>query len=76
MVFSYLWLREGEVDRRWQTRDEMHHRWRDLRRILVRMVHEEEWPMRPDPRVCRYCPYLNSACFPFPAPADPGGVDL
>jgi hypothetical protein len=76
VLFSYFWLREGEVDRRWQTRDEMTHRWRDLHRILVRMVRVEEWPMRPDHRVCRYCPYLNTACFPFRAPAgDPAGVD-
>jgi len=75
VVFSYLWLRDGEVDRRWQTRDEMHARWGELHRILGRMVREEEWPMRPSPGTCRFCPYLNTACFPFPAPAHPSGVD-
>jgi CRISPR/Cas system-associated exonuclease Cas4 (RecB family) len=75
VVFTYLWLRAGEVDRRWQTREEMHHRWDDLRSILVRMVHEEEWPMRPNPRVCRFCPYLDTVCFPHHSPADPAGID-
>ena len=73
---GYLWLRDGEVDRRWQTRAEMHHRWADLRRILVRMVHEEAWPMRPNPRICTSCPYLNRECFPYHASGDPTGVDV
>jgi hypothetical protein len=75
VVFSYLWLRDGEVDRRWQTRDEMHHRWGDLQRILLRMVKEEEWPMRPSHHACRYCPYLNTECFPYQDTVDPRGID-
>lgn len=76
VVFSYLWLRDGEVDRRWQTRAEMLHRWGDLRPILMRMVHEEAWPMRPNPRICTSCPYLNRECFPYHASGDPTGVDV
>lgn len=75
VVFTYLWLRDGEVDHRWQSGDEMHNRWRDLRRILVRMVNEEAWPMRPGPQTCRFCPYLNTECFPFRAGTEPAGID-
>ena len=66
VAFSYLWLRDGDIDVRWQTREEMGQRWSDLSRILMRMVHEEDWPMRPSARTCQYCPYYKTSCHPFP----------
>ena len=63
-AFTYLWLRDGDIDTRWQTREEMHRCWSHLREVLARLVHEERWPMQPNPRVCRYCPYHGSHCTP------------
>lgn len=64
VVFTYLWFRYDEVDERWMTANEMHQQWGELHRILVRMVNEETWPKRPNPKMCHYCPYFNTECFP------------
>lgn len=63
-AFTYLWLRDGDIDTRWQTREEMHRCWSHLQEVLARLVHEERWPMQPHPRVCRYCPHHGSHCTP------------
>jgi hypothetical protein len=78
VVFTYLWLAREETIRIEMTRDHMLEQWRELRRVLIRMVHDDTWPMRPDPATCRHCPYFNTACFPTSqgAAADPGGIDL
>jgi hypothetical protein len=75
--FSYLWFAHGERERIEMTRERQAQDWDELKPILTRLVHEEDWPMRPSPNVCRHCPYFNTACFPTRAmPAsDPGGVD-
>lgn len=75
--FSYLWFAHGERERIELTRERQLQDWHELRGILVRLVNEERWPMRPEPRTCARCPYLNTACFPFhTGPADPPGVDV
>lgn len=51
IAFSYLWLRDGDIDTRWQTRGEMGDRWRELHDVLLRMVSEERWPMQPNARL-------------------------
>jgi CRISPR/Cas system-associated exonuclease Cas4 (RecB family) len=74
--FSYLWFAHGERERIDLTRERQLQDWRELHGILLRLVQEEAWPMRPEPRTCAYCPYLNTACFPYRTLADPPGVDI
>lgn len=75
--FSYLWFAHGERERIDLTRERQMRDWQELRDILLRLVNEEDWPMRPDPRTCAHCPYLNTACFPYRIPAaDPSGIDV
>lgn len=65
-VFTYYWFAHEDIERIELTRDHMERQWGELERILIRMMAEEDWPKRPDPRVCTYCPYYNTECFPFP----------
>lgn len=77
VTFTYLWLARDETTHIQFDYDAMHDQWRELRQVLKRLVSEEEWPMRPGPRTCGYCPYLNVACFPQSAQAaDPPGIDV
>ncbi|HYH11851.1 MAG TPA: PD-(D/E)XK nuclease family protein, partial [Thermomicrobiales bacterium] len=77
VVFTYLWLAREETTHIEFDYDYTLSQWRELRQVLRRMVTEEAWPMRPHPRTCRFCPYLNIACFPQAAPVpDPSGVDV
>lgn len=69
VVFTYLWFAHDEIESITLTRDHMHNEWRELKRILTRMVHEERWPMRPSPKVCKHCPYFDIECFPYPQAA-------
>lgn len=66
VVFTYLWLAREEVVHIELNYDHMLNQWRELKRILTRMVHEERWPMRPSPKVCKHCPYFDIECFPYP----------
>lgn len=68
-VFTYYWFAHDDIERIELTRDHMTHGWNELERILIRMMNEEEWPKQPNTRVCGYCPYYNTECFPFPATA-------
>lgn len=77
VMFTYLWLAREETMHIEFNYDYMLDQWRELREVLRRMVTEEEWPMRPHPRTCRLCPYLNVACFPQADPiTDRAGVDV
>lgn len=80
VVFTYLWLSLGEVDRIELTRERLTDQWRELENVLSRIVHDDTWRMQPEIRKCSRCPYLNTECFPFPqqdAPieADQKGVE-
>lgn len=65
VVFTYIWFEADEIDQRDLSRQSLLDQWRELKRLLTRMVHEETWPKRPHPRTCRYCPYFNTVCVPF-----------
>lgn len=67
VVFTYLWLALGERDSTELTLDRMTNQWRELERVLTRMVNDETWRLQPDPKRCPRCPYFNTECFPFPA---------
>lgn len=69
VVFTYLWFAHDEIESITLTRNHMNNEWRELKGILTRMVHEETWPKRPNPKVCTYCPYFNTECFPYPQTA-------
>ncbi|MBA2759660.1 MAG: PD-(D/E)XK nuclease family protein [Chloroflexia bacterium] len=69
IVFTYIWFEKDEFDERWLTAEAKRHQWEELRPILVRMVHEEDWPKQPGYRICKFCPYYNTECFPFPETA-------
>jgi hypothetical protein len=71
VFFTYLWLARGETSQIALTRDHMNHQWRELKRVLMRMVHDEEWRTQPDVKICTRCHYYNTECFPFPE----GGSD-
>ncbi len=65
-VFTYYWFAHEDIERIELTRDHMTYQWNELKRVLIRMMHEEDWPKQPDPKVCKHCPYFNTECFPFP----------
>lgn len=71
VMFSYLWFAHGDHERIPLTAERQSDEWAELKHILVRLVNEEEWPKRPNPKVCQYCPYYNRQCTPFPEMAVP-----
>lgn len=76
-MFTYLWFARDEIEQIDLSRHHMMHQWPELYRILVRMVHEEQGPKQPNPKICRYCPYYNTECFPtecFPFQEGPSCV--
>lgn len=75
VVFTYLWFAHDEIESITLTRDHMTNEWRELKRILTRMVHEETWPKQPNPKVCRHCPYFNTECVPYPQSASLTALD-
>jgi CRISPR/Cas system-associated exonuclease Cas4 (RecB family) len=72
VTFTYLWLAQERTHGIEMTREHTQGQWRELKRVLARMLADETWPMRPHPRTCPHCPYYGNRCNPRLADARHG----